>query len=498
MPNALTGSGITVASQAELVTFFTTAFQTIYGASININPETQDGEMIMTFIQAVLDQEDFLLNLGSSFDPDLAVGVLLDQRVAINGIQRQAGTYTQTNITLVTSQSINLYGLDQTTQSVYTVSDAAGNQYQLVTTQLGLAAGTSSLLFRAAAPGATAPIPNTITVPVTIILGVTSINNPSVATFVGQNEETDAALRLRRQQSVSLSSQGYLAGLLAALKNITGVTYAVVYENNSGTTVGSGSLTGLPGHSIWVITAGNGSASAIGSAIYVKRNAGCGMYNSGDGGAQTYTVTQADGTFFPVYWDEVVFVPLYTRFTVTSLNGATPPNIQGMLNPDTGFPAKFTPGVDGQVNANQVGTVIQGIDPNSLVSSVGFATNVGSAYTTTLTPTLANQQFSILGSNTIVIPMYVSGPQTTNTCSSGSVLATTAMSVLTGQTFIPNGGFPTYTWAITVNNSGGSVNTTTGHYTAGSVAGVDTVKVYDSFPAGQGGSYSALVTVTVS
>jgi hypothetical protein len=53
------------------------------------------------------------------FDPDNAVGVVLDQRVAINGIQRQAGTYTVTPITVVTSQSVNLYGLDQDVQPVY-------------------------------------------------------------------------------------------------------------------------------------------------------------------------------------------------------------------------------------------------------------------------------------------------------------------------------------------------------------------------------------------
>lgn len=497
MPNAINGSGLTVATGSEVIALYTGSFQAIYGASVNLGPETPDGQWIMTLVQSVLDLEDLLVQINAMFDPDQAVGVILDQRVAINGIQRQAGTFTVVSISVVTSQSVNLYGLDQTAFAVYTVSDNAGNQYELQTTQLGLTTGTHSLLFQAASPGAITPLPNTITVPVTIVLGVTSVNNPAAATVVGLNEETDAALRIRRQKSVSLASQGYLAGLLAALENIPGVSFAAVYENTSGTTIGSGPLTGLPGHSIWVIVAGSGSASAIGSAIYLKRNAGCGMYNSGDGGAQSYNVTQVDGTTFTVYWDDVVEVPLFTRFTVASLNGSTPPNIPGIVG---SLPLIFLPGVYGQVNANEVATLVQEIDPNTLVSSVGFATTVGSPYVNPLTPAAANDQFSVAGSDVIVIPMYITSPQTilTVTSSGASVTAACAVAKSGSQTFVANGGFPIYTWAISVNNSGGSINGSTGAYVAGTTAGVDTVKVYDSFPASQGGSYSAVVAVTVS
>ena len=113
MPNSLTSTGLTIASQAELVANFTAAMQAIYGSDINLASNTPDAQMMMEFIQAVLDLEDLVVTLYNFFDPDQAIGVVLDQRVAINGIQRQAGTYTVTNITLVNSQAVNLYGLDQ-------------------------------------------------------------------------------------------------------------------------------------------------------------------------------------------------------------------------------------------------------------------------------------------------------------------------------------------------------------------------------------------------
>ncbi|HWZ43915.1 MAG TPA: hypothetical protein VNW97_10575 [Candidatus Saccharimonadales bacterium] len=60
------------------------------------------------------------------------------------------------------------------------------------------------------------------------------------------------------------------------------------------------------------------------------------------------------------------------------------------------------------------------------------------------------------------------------------------------QTFSASGGLSPYTYSITVNNSGGSINSSTGAYTAGSKGGVsDTLQVADN----AGNTTSAAVTV---
>lgn len=212
-------------------------------------------------------------------------------------------------------------------------------------------------------------------------------------------------------------------------------------------------------------------------------------------GSQSFVITQVDGSHFTVFWDDVVEVPLFTQIVVASLDGVTPPNIPAMLNAATGLPAIFTPGVDAQVNANEVSTLVQDIDPNTLAYPVTFSTTVGGSYTSSLTPSLANQQFSVQGSNTVIIPMYISSPQTILTVSGGSVIAALTVPHSTGsQTFLANGGFPSYTWSFQTNASGGSINPTTGAYTAGATPGTDIVKVTDSF----GTPNTAIVTITVS
>lgn len=392
MPNILDADGLQLASQAELVAQFTAAFQAIYGADINLDQDSPDGQMMMIFIQAVLDDEDLLMEIYNGFDPDNAIGGVLDQRVAINGIQRQAGTFTVTPVDVTVSQSVNLYGLDQGIQPVYTIQDNAGNQWQLQTTQLGVAPGTSTFNFQAALPGAVQTVPNTITSFVSVVLGVTSVNNPSPALTVGINEETDAALRIRRQKSVSIGSQGYLAGLRAALLNINGVTDAFVYENNTSITDGDGT----PGHTIWVVVAGSGAAADIANAIYVKRNAGAGMR-----GATSFVVTQVDGSFFTVRWDDVTGVPLFISFHTASLDGIHAPNNAAII---AGLPAIFKPGVFQQVNINELATLIQEIDPNTLVTfptNTGFSTD-NVTFFADLQPA-KNEQFTVSSGNITIV-----------------------------------------------------------------------------------------------
>lgn len=468
MPDILNSDGLQTATQAELYATLSAAMQQIYGADINLDSDSPDGQWLNIIIQAVLDLEDLLTQIYNGFDPDNAIGVTLDQRCAINGVVRQAGTFTITNITLVNSQSVNLYGQDQTAQPIYTISDSAGNLWELTTTQLGLAAGSHVLVFEAAIPGAQLTIPNTITIPVTIVLGVTSVNNPTTYTTLGVNEESDAALRVRRLQSVSLASQGYLAGLLAALENTPGVTAAFVYENVTNTTDGDG----VPGHSIWVIVAGSATNAAIAQVIYDKRNAGAGMF-----GSVSYTITQVDGSLFTVYWDDVVAEPLFIKFTATSLNGTNPPNIAAIRS---GLPAIYLPGVNAEVNINQLATLVQQIDPNTLVTLSGFSTTESGSYTNTLSPAVKKNQFVVSSADIIILPM---------------ILSPTTSTILhaTSETFTGLGGFGAYTYSISINNSGGTINSGSGLYTAGSTSSVtDTILVTD----GVGNIATATVAVT--
>lgn len=533
MGNLLNSQGLTIATYAELLAIYTTGLQAIYGSQVNLASDTPDGQWINITIQAVLDLEDLVQSVYSSFDPDQAVGVTLDQRCAINGVTRQAGTYTLTNVTLTVSAtySPNLYGLDQSAQAIYTVADQNNNQYQLVNTVIGLLPGSHALVFQAANTGAIAPTINTITVPVTIVLGISAINNPTIYTQLGTDEESDLSLKIRRAQSVSIPSQGFFQGLTAALEDISGISSAAVHENDGGST----DVNGIPGHSIWVVTSGspaielavaynsattysyNQIASSAGvnyisiqnnnlnhnvldtawwsvynpiaQTIYTYRNAGCGMY-----GTLTYNIGQLDGSFFPVYWDTVTEVSPFIKVSTRSLNQINPPNLAAI---NAYITENFKPAVAAEININQVTSLSQIADPNTLVvfpSGYGLSTSAGGAYTYTLTPTALNYQFSIASSHIILLPIVMTCPNASFSFDANGVVQSISVNAINSQQIVFNvvGGYGTLTWS---NSGTGTFTPSTGSTTTYTAIGFgpDVLTITDSL----GNTMIANITVAL-
>lgn len=310
MPNTLDENGLQIKTFNEVKQDLTTSFREIYGNDINIDSNTPDGQLINILSQTIIDLLELIQQVYNSFDPDFAIGTVLDQRIALNNIKRKGGTYSYTNIDVITTSSCTLNGLNTVDiESAFTVSDSQGNQWVLSATQTPALAGTYTYSFRAKEIGAVESLPNTITTIVNAVVGVSSVNNPAALTVKGQDTETDAQLKERRKQSIGIASQGYRESLKATLLNLEDVTYAQVYENDTNTT----DADGIPGHSIWVIVQG-GTDQDVANAIYAQRNAGCGMK-----GSTSYTITRSDGTVFTVNWDRPSTTDAYIEFDVTPI-----------------------------------------------------------------------------------------------------------------------------------------------------------------------------------
>lgn len=309
MTDALTSNGLQVSTNTELVNNLVSAFQEIYGDDISVDQNSPDGQMLNIIGQGQTDIRELLVQLYNSFDPDNCSGRLLDERCAINNVFRKGGTFTTVDITIVTDRTVSLQGLDADFNDVnatgYTIQDNAGNQFILVNSQ-NLTAGTHSVLFRAKDVGRVETTIGTITTPVTIVLGVVSVNNPSAPVSLGENQETDTALKIRRRQSVSIGSSGYLNGLLATVLQLNGVTDAALYENYTNVT----NSLGIPPHCIWLVVEG-GSAADIANAMYTKKSYGCNMK-----GEITYTIITPSNQQFVAQWDEPKTQPIYMKFVL--------------------------------------------------------------------------------------------------------------------------------------------------------------------------------------
>lgn len=270
-----------------------------------------DGQRINIEAQSERDILESILSNYNNFDPDQATGTILDQRVAINYITRQQGTFTQQEVDITTDRSLTLDGLDNTSTTPYTLIDDNGSEFQLVTTS-NLTAGTTTLLFQAAQIGQIISTPNTITTQSTIVLGVTSVNNPNAALEIGVNEETDALLRLRRKRSPALASQGFIEGLTGILFNLDNVSDVLVLENE--TNITDADL--IPPHSGWIIIEG-GDNNEIATAALSKKTTGAGWK-----GDIAIDVVLSTGQSKTVLFDRPQSKNLFVRFDIQKLNGA--------------------------------------------------------------------------------------------------------------------------------------------------------------------------------
>jgi len=380
MPNLIDGQGIHKESYAETVAALQAAFKTIYGVDINLASNSPDGQIIGIFALAKQDFLDLIVQDYNSKDPDQAVGAALDAVCALCGIYRKGGTYTKVTVQITNDRTVDLVGLD-TSANPYTVADQNGNEFQLIEGETALAAGTHNLNFRAKNIGAVQVQADTITTAVTIVLGVTAINNPAGPYEDGVDQETDAQLRLRRQKSTSGPAQGFLSSLRSGLLALDGVTSCLVFENNTG----EADVNSVPGHSIWVIVDG-GDEDEIAETIYKYRNAGCGMV-----GSVVVQVTQVDGTSFPIIFDRAEPQDLYVKFAVNVLGGGS--YDAAYLKQQLAL--RYTFGIYDPADVTSIASLVKAINPQLVVSSVKVSKDGDTWETDIVYPTTLQNKFTL-------------------------------------------------------------------------------------------------------
>lgn len=316
--STLDANGLIIDTLQEIITQIEDGYKVIYGNDIVLDSNSPDGQLINIYAQSVRDILEVIAQINAGFDLDQAIGVVLDQRVSLLRIERQGATFSQQQVEITTDRALTLEGLDADANDPdgtgYTVSDDAGTEFILLDTFNAASSGTYNLTFRAKELGSVTTLPNTITNPVTVVLGVTNINNPTGVLELGLDGELDATLRLRAKRSTANNSEGFIDGLTGLLLNLTGVTDVRVYENDTSVT----DTNGIPPHSIWAIVEG-GANTDIANTIYATKNAGCGMR-----GAVMVDVTTVNGSIFTAKFDRSQSKDLWIRFEIkTTITGQT-------------------------------------------------------------------------------------------------------------------------------------------------------------------------------
>lgn len=338
----LTDTGLVVSRLVDRINELTASIQSIFGPSIDLDPDTIDGQTLGIFAESINNLDMLLGQLYGCLNPSNASGAVLSAMVQWNGITRKTPSYSTDVLTL-------------------------GGTYKTLVPAGSLFHNTMSQAIFASDADATIPQAGVVNVPVTCtVIGAqvapagmtTAIDTPvfglqtctnAADAIVGAPIEQDGALRTRRAQSTAYPSQTINDGIYAGIANISGVTDLQVYENDQPT---PNPTTGQAANSIYAVVEG-GANQDIWNTLLLKKTAGIPTLGSVNGSAND---SQGNPKF--VNFDRPTYINIYVTVNGTQRPGwptdgdtqiqnAIVNWAQGFTdpdNPDNDIPAHYTIG----------------------------------------------------------------------------------------------------------------------------------------------------------
>jgi len=315
LSNFIDENGLTTQTLNEIITENTDEFKQIFGEDVVVDSNSPDGQLINIMSKIQIDILELATSIYNNLDPDVAIGRALDRVVALNGIQRKGATYATQTISITADRQLTLEGLDGEIDNPdgvgFTVRDDAQNEFILANTTIFATAGTQDLIFRAKNLGIVNTTPNTITIPSTVVLGVVGINNTSGILIQGTDEESDFALRHRRQYSYAINSIGGVDAIYSRLLNNPDIQNVIILEHDAETAdINDIDANGIPKGSIWVIVVG-GNNEDIAKIIYNTKPPG-----TGTKGDVEITIINSQNLPRLIKFDRPVQQLLYIKFDI--------------------------------------------------------------------------------------------------------------------------------------------------------------------------------------
>ena len=301
----ITSAGIQAVAYNDILQSLIVSAQSIFGSDVYLGNDSQDGQLLAIVAQAIFDTGQDLVTVFNSFSPQYAQGNQLSALVQINGLTRNAATYSQATGTVVGTVGSKI------TNGV--VSDVNGNLWNLPTTITIPSSGSISVVVQAQQIGnIIAPI-GSINGIVNPQFGWQSFTSTAAAT-PGVAIESDAALSTRQSISTTIASQTLTQSILAALINLTGVTQVGGYDNDSGATDSNGVPTGA-----LACVVGGGVSQSIVNLIATMKPPGCSTYGNASG-----IYIDSYGVPHTIKYSTLSEVNIYFSFSVKILSGWLP------------------------------------------------------------------------------------------------------------------------------------------------------------------------------
>lgn len=329
-----------------------------FGDNVDLDVNSPDEQIISIIVDRLAELWELGQAVYSSFDPDKATGQAQDALCAITGTMRDPASNSTVMLTCTGSDGTLLpagreVSVDVTLERFATIADATlvpaglwntGTPYTVGTfvrtstpriyvcitagTSAGAGTGPSGVgsdivdgtvhwryvgdglayiqvEAEAANTGVVAAAAFSISTIETPVSGWSNVLNLTDA-VPGEEEESDDALRVKREAELAAAGAGTLPAIRADVLKVEGVTSCVVFQNNTSAT----DVDGRPPHSVEAVVEG-GDDDEIGAAIFANVSAGVEPY-----GTTVVTVTDSQGLDWDVGFSRPTSLTIYVRVDV--------------------------------------------------------------------------------------------------------------------------------------------------------------------------------------
>lgn len=246
--------GISTTPLTEYKTEIENVFISAFGSNFNVDPETAQGQMIGLLAFAFSQSDNSVIDMFNGTDIYSAIGIQIDYIASNLGIYRKPAANSEVLCTLT--------GVTGTILPVgATAEDAAGNKYKLKSQVIIPVSNTIDAIFVCQTAGSVIIHPNMVNKIIDVIQGWERINNAN-AGITGYSEETDAQLRKRYIESVTINSVSQLSSIKSCISLIQDVKQVEVVQNDQDIAQTIKGLS-LPAHSITSIVLGGSDQDII-------------------------------------------------------------------------------------------------------------------------------------------------------------------------------------------------------------------------------------------
>ena len=388
-PYGITANGFVAKPLADIKTDLEASFRTTFGNGIDLTPNSAFSEVIGIFADRLADVWQLGQAVYSNAYTDGATGVALDQLCALTGIARKPASSTRVLATISGTPG-TVIGSAQRVSIV-----GSTHKFAPVPNSTVIPGGGSVEIEFIAVDTGPIPCPSAQLIVIeTPVPGWASVTNTLDQFYLGTDTESDGALRLRRELSLRALGGGAVPAIQAALFEVTGVTDAFVFANETSST----DANGLPGHSFECVVNG-GLDQAIADKIAETKPAGI----------ATFGTTTLSGippgissNSFVINFSRPTVLNVYVTIDVIASAALAPLNLAdlvkaavvafGDLNYNVGSPV---------IAAAMIPTVFASGSGVRDVPSVKIGTAPAPALSTTIQPT--NRQIADLDTSRVVV-----------------------------------------------------------------------------------------------